>query len=105
MFPPVAAFAPLHTFPPRGRTLEARSAARSRWAKNSSSYMASMTEMDPATSAQCVSTTLLSDRSAVVWSCTCSSSSIEMRPAALPRVGPCTPAMLMGPATAMVEPV
>lgn len=61
-----------------------------------------MTEMDPATSAQCVSMTLFSDRSAVVWSCTSVSSSIEMRPAAeeRPRAG----TMEMGPATAMLEP-
>ena len=84
------------------RTLEAKSAASSRWAKNSSSYIASMTEMDPATSAQCVSMTLFSDLSAVVWSCTSVSSSIEMRPAAeeRPRAG----TMEMGPATAMLEP-
>ena len=58
--------------------------------------------MDPATSAQCVSMTLFSDRSAVVWSCTSVSSSIEMRPAAeeRPRAG----TMEMGPATAMLEP-
>ena len=61
-----------------------------------------MTEMDPATSAQCVSMTLFSDRSAVVCSCTSVSSSIEMRPAAeeRPGAGP----MEIGPATAMLEP-
>ena len=58
-----------------------------------------MTEMELATSAQCVSITLFRFVSAATWSCVCSSSSMLSRPAALPKG---TPDIGTGPATLMV---
>ena len=81
------------------RTLDASNAASSLCTKNSSSYIASMTEMELATSAQCVSITLFRLVSAATWSWVCSSSSMLNRPEALPKG---TPDIGTGPATLMV---